>query len=208
MIREEAIESFKHSNEQAKLRLKVEKMRMESGEIKELKFYIERDEMAIKALEQEPKWNLCSEDLPTHNGWYQCTVIINDLQLTMELFYKNGKWLDNRRINIFDTYDIYGYGNTTEKHKLSYQELISEFDWTKNVAAWMLLPKPYDPQEKRRIGMTSEEIDKIVKKIREYCRNNNCRNCEAQTGQGCLFMSSYPNEWVCIAETDKAESEE
>lgn len=51
MTREEAIESFKHSNEQAKLRLEVEKMRMEIVEIKELEFYIERDEMAIRALE-------------------------------------------------------------------------------------------------------------------------------------------------------------
>ena len=55
MTREEAIESFKHSNEQAKVRLEVEKMRMDSGEIKELEFYIERNEIAIKALEQEPK---------------------------------------------------------------------------------------------------------------------------------------------------------
>ena len=52
MTNEEAIESFKYSNEQAKVRLEVEKMRMDSGEIKELEFYIERDEMAIKALEQ------------------------------------------------------------------------------------------------------------------------------------------------------------
>ena len=71
MIREEAIESFKCSNEQAKLRLEVEKMRMESGEIKELKFYIERDEMAIKALEQEPKtgWIPITKRLPEEREW-------------------------------------------------------------------------------------------------------------------------------------------
>ncbi len=101
----------------------------------------------LPSVNPQSKWNPCSEDLPTDNGWYQCTVIINDLPRTMELFYKNGKWLDNRRINMFDTYDIYGYGNTTEKHKLSYQELISEFDWTKNVVAWMPLPVPFEPQE-------------------------------------------------------------
>lgn len=44
---------------------------------------------------------------------------------------------------MFNTYDIYGYGNTTEKHKMSYQELISEFDWTKNVVAWRPLSQPY-----------------------------------------------------------------
>lgn len=55
MTNEEAIISFKSSNEQAKLRLEVEKMRMDIGEINELEFYIERNERAIKALEQEPK---------------------------------------------------------------------------------------------------------------------------------------------------------
>ena len=54
MNKEEAIESFKYSNEQAKVRLEVEKMRMDMDEVKELEFYIERDEMAIKALEQMP----------------------------------------------------------------------------------------------------------------------------------------------------------
>lgn len=52
--------------------------------------------------------------------------------------------------------------------------------------------------------MTREEIDKVVKEIREHCRNNNCRNCEAQINNGCVFMSSYPNEWAY----DKTESEE
>lgn len=97
---------------------------------------------AIDAIEQTT-WIPVSERLPRENGWYQCTVVLNDLPRTMELFYKNGKWLDNRRINMFDTYDIHGYGNTKEKHKLSYQELISEFEWTENVIAWMPLPEPY-----------------------------------------------------------------
>ena len=100
-----------------------------------------------KAIEiiKQTTWIPCNENPPTNNGWYQCTVIVNDLPLTTELFYKNGKWLDNRRINMFNTYDIYGYGNTAEKHKLSYQELISEFDWTKNVIAWMPSPDPLKP---------------------------------------------------------------
>lgn len=105
---------------------------------------VEAINMAIKALEEhESKWISISKGLPKENGWYQCTIISNDLPQTMELFYKNGKWLDNRRIDMFNTYDIYGYGNTEEKHKLSYQELISEFDWTENVIAWKPLSGPY-----------------------------------------------------------------
>lgn len=32
----------------------------------------------------------------------------------------------------------------TMKQKLSYQELISEFEWNQVVIAWQLLPKPYE----------------------------------------------------------------
>ena len=93
--------------------------------------------------EKPNKWIPVSERLPEYNGWYHCTADLDGQLLTLDLFYKNGKWLDNRRLNMFNCYDIYGYGNTTEKHKLSYEELISEFDWTENVIAWMPLPEPY-----------------------------------------------------------------
>ena len=55
--------------------------------------------------------------------------------------------------------------------------------------------------------MTKEEIDKVVKEIREHCRKNNCGNCEAKTIHGCVFMSAYPNEWFTTEEADKEESE-
>lgn len=97
----------------------------------------------LPSVQPTNEWIPISERLPEENGWYQCTVILNDLPRTMELFYKNGKWLDNRRIDMFDTCDIYGYGNTKVKHKLSYRELISEFDWTEKVIAWKPLSLPY-----------------------------------------------------------------
>lgn len=98
---------------------------------------------------EQTEWIPVSERLPKENGWYQCTVTENDVSWTMDLFYKNGKWLDNRRIDMFNTYDMYGYGNTIEKHKLSYQELISEFEWNQVVIAWMPLSKPYIYSRKR-----------------------------------------------------------
>lgn len=101
----------------------------------------------LPSAQPEQRWTPVSEGLPRENGWYQCTVIVNDLPRTTELFYKNDKWLNNQRIGMFNTYDIYGYGHTTEKHKLSYQELISEFDWTENVVAWMPLPDPWKGEE-------------------------------------------------------------
>lgn len=98
---------------------------------------------AMPPVTPRSKWIPVNEQLPKENEWYQCTVILDYSSLTMDLFYKNGKWLDNRAIKMFNTYDIYGYGNSGEKHKLLYRELISEFDWTEKVVAWMPSPKPY-----------------------------------------------------------------
>lgn len=107
---------------------------------------VEAHKMAIKALKQTI-WIPCSKRLPEDNGRYHCTADLDGQLLTLDLYYKNDKWLDNRRINMFDCYDIYGYGNITEKHRLSYEELISEFDWTANVVAWMSLPEPQESEE-------------------------------------------------------------
>ena len=78
MTREEAIESFERSNKQAKLRLEVEKMRMDNDEVKELEFYIERDEMAIKALE---RWIPVSERLPEDGQNVLFCDIDNDIMI-------------------------------------------------------------------------------------------------------------------------------
>ena len=99
-------------------------------------------EEIIKALEQEPKW-IPVKEKPKENGWYQCSVDTpGGSEYVMDLFYKDGKWLDNRRINMFDTYSIFGYGSICEYHKLSFDEF-DDFDWTRHVKAWMPLPKPY-----------------------------------------------------------------
>ena len=101
----------------------------------------------------QSEWIPVSERSPKENGWYQCTVISNDLPQylgTMDLFYKNGKWFDNRRVDMYNTYDIFGYGGTKEKHKLSYRELVSEFEWTENVIAWKQLSRPYKPKKEEK----------------------------------------------------------
>lgn len=113
MTREEAIESFKFSNEQAKLRLEVEKMRMDSSEIKELEFYIERDEMAIKAIEQEPRWIPVNEELPRTKQYALITVH----NQTKMCWYQNGVFVDGEQI-----------AYTKENEEL---------------VAWMSLPEPY-----------------------------------------------------------------
>lgn len=97
----------------------------------------------LKQLREQTRWILVNESLPKVNGWYQCIIQVLDIVRTMDLYYKNGKWLDNSIIYMFDKYDIYGYGRTTKNHKLSYEELKPTFDWTENVIAWKPLSEPY-----------------------------------------------------------------
>jgi len=105
--------------------------------------------MAIKALEHEPKWIPVSER-PKENGWYQCSVDTpGGPEYVMDLYYKDGKWLDNRRIDMFNTYSIFGYGTICEYHKLSFDEF-DDFDWTRYVKAWMPLPAPYKAESEDR----------------------------------------------------------
>jgi hypothetical protein len=100
------------------------------------------------------RWIPVSKKLPKRNNeWYLCTVNLSNFHLvTMDLYFKNGKWLDNRRIDMFNCYEIYGYGfgKSIERHKLDYSELLEDFDWTERVVAWMPLPEPFDPQESER----------------------------------------------------------
>lgn len=85
-------------------------------------------------------WIPVNERKPIDNGWYQCTV--KDYHKVIDLYFKDGKWLDNRRINMFEVYRIYGYGHSNQEHLLNYDEF-DDFNWTDNVVAWMPLPEPY-----------------------------------------------------------------
>ena len=85
----------------------------------------EAKNMAIKALEQEPKtgrWVPVSERLPEKNVWV----------LTC---YRMG----NGRIDI-DIKRINRWNNQWE----------DDFDFCNTVIAWMPLPKPYEPQESEK----------------------------------------------------------
>lgn len=85
-------------------------------------------------------WISVNERKPFVNGWYQCTV--KDYHKVIDLYFKDGKWLDNRRISMFEMYKIYGYGHSNEEHRMNYDEF-DDFNWTDYVVAWMPLPLPY-----------------------------------------------------------------
>lgn len=71
MTNQEAIESFRNANKAAELQLKAHRDIMDASEIKEMKWLIERDNLAIKALEQEPCEDAVSREavLDIIQGW-------------------------------------------------------------------------------------------------------------------------------------------
>ena len=77
-------------------------------------------QMAIKALEQEPKWISVRERLPENSGNYLITYYLPDEIDTQEAVYveEEDKWYDTTDIEI-----------------------------SLAVIAWMPLPKPYYPHE-------------------------------------------------------------
>jgi hypothetical protein len=85
-------------------------------------------DMAIKALEQEPKWIPISERLPESSGVYIVSRWFSDGEesaiLTDANYYDGcGEWYNDNRIN---------WG----------RELV-----TKKIVAWMPLPDPYKEEE-------------------------------------------------------------
>ena len=91
-------------------------------------------------------WKRFDKCKPKKNGWYQCTIVYpfhdSYQSYVMDLYYYTeiGKWKDNRRQSVFDTYEVFGYEESNEKHQLSTIDLC---DRTDQVIAWKKLPKVY-----------------------------------------------------------------
>ena len=83
-----------------------------------------------------PDWIPISEGTPKKQGWYICSI--KDGRVN-SLYWKNGHWIDNVRVNMFDLYNIYSKitGEKVEKKNCT------EVFWDDWVFAWMPLPKPY-----------------------------------------------------------------
>lgn len=92
-------------------------------------------------------WKRFDKVKPKEDGWYQCSIEFyvteNETQrYIMDLYwYSEAKrFIDNRRKNVFDEYDVYGYGSDNTKKKLYRDNLV---DRTDSVTAWRKVPKPY-----------------------------------------------------------------
>lgn len=93
-------------------------------------------------------WKRFDKHKPEKDGWYQCTVAFpsgfeGQIQsYVMDLYYykDHNKWIDNRRQDIFSTYEVYGYGFGNKKKRLYTNNLCNRTD---NVIAWRPMPKPF-----------------------------------------------------------------
>ena len=91
-------------------------------------------------------WHVFKKKKPKKEGWYQCTVEVPGQQrYVMDLYWYNrlgGRFRDNRRQNVFDSYIVYGYNDETRELNLRlYTEPLC--DRTEGVIAWRKLPRTY-----------------------------------------------------------------
>lgn len=102
--------------------------------------------MMIANAPSAQQWIPVSERLPEMDGWYQCTISVGKQQrYTMDLYFRcsNKRWIDHRRLSYYQQYELWGYGKSTVKHKISYEEL-DDIDRTEDVVAWTFLLEPYN----------------------------------------------------------------
>ena len=101
-------------------------------------------------------WREYPNEKPAISGWVQCIVIFDCrddkiLYYVMDLWYNNetDKFIDNRRKNVYDLYDVMGYQHGNEKAKIYYDNLC---DRTADVVAWQPLASVFRlPKRKANI---------------------------------------------------------
>lgn len=94
-------------------------------------------------------WKRFDKKKPKENGWYQCTVETDGLRFVTYLRWKDGRFIDGNRQDVFDTYDVYEYNYSTHEYDRSIST-DQHCDLTKFVIAWKKLPKPYRSDLKER----------------------------------------------------------
>lgn len=89
-------------------------------------------------------WKSYPKNKPKKSGWYICSIRYGEEQgqaYVMDLWWdeKLERWRDNRRINVFELYEVFGYGKGNEKMRMYYDNTCYRSD----VIAFKKLPKIY-----------------------------------------------------------------
>lgn len=94
------------------------------------------------------RWKPYPKYEPKEKGWYICSIRYGeepDQAYVMDLWWDDIRkvWKDNRRINVFQTYDVYGWGSNiigNPEKKRIYNDGLCE---RKDVIAFKRPPKIY-----------------------------------------------------------------
>ena len=94
------------------------------------------------------RWKPYPKHKPKEKGWYQCSIRYGEEKgeaYVMDLWWddKREVWKDNRRLDVYQTYEVYGWGNSiidTPVKQRIWRDNLCERD---NVVAFKKLPKIY-----------------------------------------------------------------
>lgn len=92
------------------------------------------------------RWRPYPKHKPKKKGWYQCSIQYGkdpDQAYVMDLYWndKREMFVDNRRFNVFQLYEVYGYGTFNSNVKTRMYSDSTCF--REDVIAFKRLPKLY-----------------------------------------------------------------
>ena len=93
-----------------------------------------------------PRWKAYPKHIPKKRGWYICSIRYGEepgQAYVMDLFWDENtlRWKDNRRLDVYNTYEVYGYNDETHLNdKRIYKDNVCFRD---DVVAFKKLPKIY-----------------------------------------------------------------
>jgi hypothetical protein len=92
------------------------------------------------------RWRKYPEVEPEEVDWYLCTLADGRVMTLCYMEVDGGSWIDLRRTDVFDTYDVYdkNFSPCLGRSNRIWDNLC---DRTIDVVAWKEMPKPYKPYE-------------------------------------------------------------
>lgn len=130
-------------------------------------------------------WKRFNKVKPKNSGWYLCTVDIGSDRYVMDLWWDAAyeRFRDNRRRNVFNLYEVYGYGTAEnlDGSGMPYLERMYKDDLcdrTDEVVAWRKQPRAYMKGFKKMIDI-SEPIEEKEDDLGDYMgyANEPCPKC-------------------------------
>lgn len=110
-------------------------------------------------------WNDFRKKKPKEKGWYLCTIDVGSQRYVMDLWWdtERGIFKDNRRLNVFQLYEVYGYGYAYDNPDPYLERMYKDnlCDRTDEVVAWRNVSKCYMRGFKGGIHWNEKTMDKV-----------------------------------------------